>query len=82
MDVTQSVEQLTTGASSAPARIRVGIFDEHEMFAREIASNLGYSHRTIKSVIREIQLAPGTGNRVRAVAEDVRQGLIGMGADP
>lgn len=48
---------------------------------REIARSLGYSDRTIKSVIREIQLALGTRNRVQAVAEGVRQGLIGMGAD-
>ncbi|MGH8990340.1 MAG: response regulator transcription factor [Acidimicrobiia bacterium] len=45
---------------------------------REIARSLGYSDRTIKSVIREIQLALGTRNRAQAVAEGVRQGLIGL----
>ncbi len=45
---------------------------------REIAQHLGYSDRTIKSVIREIQLALGTRNRAQAVAEGVRQGLIGL----
>lgn len=43
---------------------------------REIALRLGYSDRTIKSVIREIQVALGTRNRAQAVAEGVRQGLI------
>jgi DNA-binding NarL/FixJ family response regulator len=49
---------------------------------REIARNLGYSDRTIKSVIREIQLALGTRNRAQAVAEGVRQGFIGLSAEP
>lgn len=49
---------------------------------REIAQRLGYSDRTIKSVIREIQLTLGARNRVQAVAEGVRQGLIGLGAEP
>jgi DNA-binding NarL/FixJ family response regulator len=49
---------------------------------REIARHLGYSDRTIKSVIREIQLALGTRNRAQAVAEGVRQGLIGLSAEP
>ncbi|MGH9035398.1 MAG: response regulator transcription factor [Acidimicrobiia bacterium] len=48
---------------------------------REIAQHLGYSDRTIKSVIREIQLALGTRNRAQAVAEGVRQGLIGLGVE-
>jgi DNA-binding NarL/FixJ family response regulator len=48
---------------------------------REIAQHLGYSDRTIKSVIREIQLALGTRNRAQAVAEGVRQGLIGLSAE-
>ena len=49
---------------------------------REIARHLGYSDRTIKSVIREIQLALGTRNRAQAVAEGVRQGLIGLSPEP
>lgn len=48
---------------------------------REIALSLGYSDRTIKSVIREIQLALGTRNRAQAVAEGVRQGLIGLATE-
>lgn len=48
---------------------------------REIAERLGYSDRTIKSVIHEIQLALGVRNRTQAVAEGVRQGLIGVGAE-
>ena len=48
---------------------------------REIAEHLGYSDRTIKSVVREIQLALGTRNRAQAVAEGVRQGLIGLSAE-
>lgn len=48
---------------------------------REIGRRLGYSDRTIKSVIHEIQLALGTRNRAQAVAEGVRQGLIRLGAD-
>ncbi len=48
---------------------------------REIAQHLGYSDRTIKGVVREIQLALGTRNRAQAVAEGVRQGLIGLSAE-
>lgn len=48
---------------------------------REIALRLGYSDRTIKSVIREIQLSLGTRNRAQAVAEGVRQGLIAFSAE-
>ena len=43
---------------------------------REIAEKLGYSDRTIKSVIRDVQLRLGAKNRVQAVAEGIRQGLI------
>lgn len=43
---------------------------------REIADQLGYSDRTIKSVIRDVQLRLGAKNRVQAVAEGIRQGLI------
>jgi DNA-binding NarL/FixJ family response regulator len=43
---------------------------------REIAEQLGYSDRTIKSVIRDVQLRLGAKNRVQAVAEGIRQGLI------
>ncbi len=43
---------------------------------REIAAELGYSERTIKGVIREVQLALGTRTRAQAVAEAMRQGLI------
>jgi DNA-binding CsgD family transcriptional regulator len=43
---------------------------------KEIAGQLGYSDRTIKSVIRDVQLSLGARNRVQAVAEGIRQGLI------
>ena len=43
---------------------------------KEIADRLGYSDRTIKTVIRDIQLALGARNRVQAVAEGIRQGVI------
>ena len=43
---------------------------------KEIAEQLGYSDRTIKSVIRDVQLSLGAKNRVQAVAEGIRQGLI------
>ena len=43
---------------------------------REIAEQLGYSDRTIKSVIRDVQVSLGAKNRVQAVAEGIRQGLI------
>lgn len=43
---------------------------------REIAQSLGYSERTIKGVIREVQLALGTRSRAQSVAEAMRQGLI------
>jgi DNA-binding CsgD family transcriptional regulator len=43
---------------------------------KAIAEQLGYSDRTIKSVIRDVQLSLGAKNRVQAVAEGIRQGLI------
>jgi DNA-binding CsgD family transcriptional regulator len=43
---------------------------------KEIAEQLGYSDRTIKSVIRDVQQRLGVKNRVQAVAEGIRQGLI------
>ena len=43
---------------------------------REIANTLGYSERTIKGVIREVQVALGTRSRAQSVAEAMRQGLI------
>ena len=43
---------------------------------KEIAEQLGYSDRTIKSVIRDVQMSLGAKNRVQAVAEGIRQGLI------
>ena len=43
---------------------------------KQIAEQLGYSDRTIKSVIRDVQVSLGAKNRVQAVAEGIRQGLI------
>ena len=48
----------------------------------QIAQDLDYSDRTIKNVIRELQLALGTSNRAQTVAEGVRQGFIQLGAVP
>lgn len=43
---------------------------------REIASEIGYSERTIKSVIQQIEAELGARNRVEAVALGIRSGLI------
>lgn len=43
---------------------------------REISVELGYSDRTIKTVVRELQVALGTRNRAQTVAEGIRRGLI------
>ncbi len=43
---------------------------------REIAEELGFSDRTIKSSVSGIQLALGVRTRAQAVAEGIRQGLI------
>lgn len=43
---------------------------------REISGKLGYSERTIKAAISEIQTVLGTRNRTHAVAEAVRANLI------
>ena len=48
---------------------------------RTIAQELGYSDRTIKSVVRELQVLLGARNRTHAVAEGVKQGLIGLPAE-
>lgn len=43
---------------------------------QEIAQRLNYSERTIKSVIRELQVSLGARNRTQVVGEAIRQGLI------
>ena len=43
---------------------------------REIAEQLGYSDRTIKTIVSAIQAALGVRTRAQAVAEGIRQGLI------
>jgi DNA-binding CsgD family transcriptional regulator len=43
---------------------------------REISEKLGYSERTIKGVIADIERALGARNRAHAVAEAVRRQLI------
>ena len=43
---------------------------------REIATSLSYSERTIKALIREIEVELGVRSRAQAVAEGIRQGLI------
>jgi DNA-binding NarL/FixJ family response regulator len=43
---------------------------------RTISSQLCYSERTIKSLIREVEYELSASNRAQAVAEAIRQGLI------
>jgi DNA-binding NarL/FixJ family response regulator len=43
---------------------------------RAIARNLELSERTVKTLVRDIQLSLGTSTRAQAVAEAVRLGLI------
>jgi DNA-binding NarL/FixJ family response regulator len=43
---------------------------------REISSELGYSERTIKTVIAEAVRGLGARNRAHAVAEAMRRALI------
>jgi len=43
---------------------------------QEISASLRYSERTIKALIQEIERELGARNRVQAVAEGIRQGLI------
>jgi DNA-binding NarL/FixJ family response regulator len=43
---------------------------------KQIALRLGYSERTIKTVIHEVQRALGSRSRAQAVAEAIRLGLI------
>ena len=71
----------TAEAPRSPSRLDRRSLDVVGLLAagagtREIAAELGYSERTIKGVIREVQLALGTRSRAQAVAEAMRQGLI------
>lgn len=71
----------TVEAPRSPSRLDRRSLDVVGLLAagagtREIADELGYSERTIKGVIREVQLALGTRTRAQAVAEAMRQGLI------
>jgi DNA-binding NarL/FixJ family response regulator len=43
---------------------------------RAIARSLGISERTVKTLVRDIQLTLGATNRAQAVAEGMRLGLI------
>ena len=43
---------------------------------REISGSVGYSERTVKSVIQEIQREFGARSRAQAVAQAIRRGLI------
>ena len=74
---------LRVTAPEAPALTRLDsrALDVLELLAagagtREIADRLGYSERTIKSIIREVQVALGSRSRAHAVAEAIRHGLI------
>lgn len=76
-----SAPQVTVASPLEGRRLKVLRLLAEGADTREIGRLLGYSDRTIKSVVREIQLALGTRNRAQAVAEGVRQGLIRLGAD-
>jgi DNA-binding NarL/FixJ family response regulator len=43
---------------------------------RTIARRLTYSERTVKTLIRDLELALGAQNRAQAVAEGLRRGII------
>ena len=43
---------------------------------REISGSVGYSERTVKSVIQEIQRELGARSRAQAVAQAIRRGVI------
>ena len=47
---------------------------------REISASVGYSERTVKSVIQEIQRELGARSRAQAVAHAIRRGFILMSA--
>jgi DNA-binding CsgD family transcriptional regulator len=73
--------RVMTGESSAAPRLASRGLEVLALLAagadtKEIAEQLGYSDRTIKSVIRDVQVSLGAKNRVQAVAEGIRQGLI------
>lgn len=73
--------RVSTAETRAPSRLDRRGLDVVGLLAggagtREIADELGYSERTIKGVIREVQLTLGTRTRAQAVAEAMRQGLL------
>jgi DNA-binding CsgD family transcriptional regulator len=73
--------RVMNGDSSTPPRLASRGLEVLALLAagadtKEIAEQLGYSDRTIKSVIRDVQVSLGAKNRVQAVAEGIRQGLI------
>ncbi|MFD6432303.1 LuxR C-terminal-related transcriptional regulator [Streptomyces venezuelae] len=43
---------------------------------REIAERIGYSERTVKSVVQQTQCRLGARNRAQAVAEGIQRGII------
>ena len=73
--------RVMSGDSSTPTRLASRGLEVLALLAagadtKEIAEQLGYSDRTIKSAIRDVQVSLGAKNRVQAVAEGIRQGLI------
>jgi DNA-binding CsgD family transcriptional regulator len=73
--------KVMNGDPSAPPRLASRGLEVLSLLAagadtKEIAEQLGYSDRTIKSVIRDVQVSLGVKNRVQAVAEGIRQSLI------
>lgn len=64
-------ESALEGRAAAVLRLLAKGADTHE-----ISVELGYSDRTIKTVVRELQVVLGTRNRAQTVAEGIRRGLI------
>ncbi|WP_409234304.1 LuxR C-terminal-related transcriptional regulator [Streptomyces sp. PA5.6] len=80
-----AVARATGGGSGSgaplPERISARMRDVLSLLAdgyatREIAERIGYSERTVKSVVQQTQCRLGARNRAQAVAEGIRRGII------
>lgn len=66
----------TNGSMLDTRRVRVLQLLAGGADTRMIAKNLGTSERTVKTLVRDIQMRLGATNRAQAVAEGMRLGLI------
>ncbi|WP_157869011.1 response regulator transcription factor [Streptomyces atriruber] len=80
---TQPAKRTTeaVGGGPLPERMSERMRDVLRLLAdgcatREIAERIGYSERTVKSVVRQTQCRLGARNRAQAVAEGIRRGII------